>query len=117
MTNGALDCRRPPRRGRVLKRAQIVFKRSTATIDCALHDISTTGARLKVDSPIGIPNTFELAVAGAQIRHCRVVWRKTDQIGVEFAPNERQSVRPPESSSRTAARLKAGAIEKQIVNK
>jgi hypothetical protein len=47
--------------------------------------MSPTGARLKVVSPIGIPEKFDLAIEGAPVRHCRVVWRKPDQIGVEFA--------------------------------
>jgi hypothetical protein len=41
-------------------------------------------ARLKVVSPIGIPDNFDLAYEGAPVRHCRVVWRKPDQIGVAF---------------------------------
>jgi hypothetical protein len=88
-----------PRR-RVHRRAQIIFNRGTAVIDCTLHDISTTGARLKVGSPIGIPDTFDLAAMGGETRHCRVVWRKIDQIGVEFVPDERQRMEPP-SRSRT----------------
>jgi hypothetical protein len=72
-------------RQRVLKAAHIIFKGGGAAIDCTVRDISATGARLKVVSPIGIPETFDLAIEGAPTRHCRVVWRKLDQIGVEFA--------------------------------
>jgi hypothetical protein len=50
----------------------------------------TDWRKSKVGSPLGIPETFGLVVAGEPIRRCRVVWRKLDQIGVEFAPNERQ---------------------------
>jgi hypothetical protein len=100
MTSDDKDRRRSSSRRRVHRGAQIIFNRGTAVIDCTLHDVSTTGARLKVGSPIGIPDTFDLAVAGGQTRHCRVVWRKPDQIGVEFVPNERQRMKPkPPASS------------------
>jgi hypothetical protein len=29
-------------------------------IDCTVHDMSATGARLRTGSPIGIPDTFDL---------------------------------------------------------
>ncbi len=71
-------------RRRVLKPAQITFNGHSAVIDCTVRDISDGGARLMVESPVGIPDTFGLAVGGETARQCRVVWRKTSQIGVEF---------------------------------
>ena len=71
-------------RHRVLKAAQITFKDRGAAIDCTIRDISDGGACLKVVSPVGIPDTFVLAVGGVHTRPCRVVWRKASQIGVEF---------------------------------
>ena len=47
-------------RRRVLKGAQIAFKGRGAVIDCMVRDLSDGGACLKVASPIGIPDTFEL---------------------------------------------------------
>jgi hypothetical protein len=38
-----------------------------------------------VESPIGIPDTFDLMLDNAPARRCRVTWRKATQIGVEFA--------------------------------
>ncbi|MDQ6703008.1 MAG: PilZ domain-containing protein [Pseudomonadota bacterium] len=72
-------------RHRVLKGAQIVFKGHEAVIDCVVRNLSDRGACLKVESPIGIPDTFDLALDHASVRHCRVAWRKATQIGVEFA--------------------------------
>jgi hypothetical protein len=77
--------RRKETRRRVLKGAQIAFKGRGAVIDCMVRDLSDGGACLKVASPIGIPDTFELVLDLATVRHCRVVWRKATQIGVEFA--------------------------------
>jgi PilZ domain len=72
-------------RQRVLKRAQIVFKDHHALIDCVVLNLSDGGACLKVETPIGIRDTFELMLDYATVRNCRVAWRKATQIGVQFA--------------------------------
>jgi hypothetical protein len=72
-------------RQRVLKGAQIVFKDHQALIDCVVLNLSDGGACLKVETPIGIPDTFELMLDHAPVRNCRVAWRKATQIGVQFA--------------------------------
>jgi hypothetical protein len=79
-----VEPRRKRSRWRVLKGAQITFAHRTAAIDCMVRNLSDGGACLKVFSPIGIPDTFELRFDSNSIRCCRVVWRKASQIGVEF---------------------------------
>jgi hypothetical protein len=79
-----VERRRKRSRRRVLKGAQITFAHRTAAIDCVVRDLSDGGACLKVFSPIGIPDTFELRLDSASVRCCRVIWRKASQIGVEF---------------------------------
>jgi hypothetical protein len=37
-----------------------------------------------VESPIGIPNSFDLVLDHVFVRNCLVTWRKATQIGVEF---------------------------------
>jgi hypothetical protein len=74
---------RSPRR-RVFKGAKVIFNGGASAIDCAVRDISDGGARLLVASAIGIPDSFELAISGEPLRQCRLIWRKTDQIGVAF---------------------------------
>ncbi len=71
-------------RQRVLKRAQIVFKGRGAVIDCVVLNLADGGACLKVESPIGIPDSFDLMLDHAFAGDCRVTWRKATQIGVEF---------------------------------
>ncbi len=80
---GGSDRRRFPRR-RVLKGARISFRGLRAAIDCTVRDLSEHGARLIVESPIGIPDRFDLVQPGCEPRFCRVVWRKATQIGVAF---------------------------------
>jgi PilZ domain len=77
--------RRNVARRRALKRARIIFKGHWATIDCTVSNLSDRGACLKVESPIGIPDSFDLVLDHASIRNCRVTWRKATQIGIEFA--------------------------------
>ncbi|MGH6848651.1 MAG: diguanylate cyclase domain-containing protein [Methylocella sp.] len=71
-------------RYRVLKRAQIVFNGRGAVIDCVVLSLADGSACLKVESPIGIPDSFDLVIDHATVGNCRVTWRKATQIGVEY---------------------------------
>jgi len=75
--------KRAKQRQRVLKSAKIRLNRG-GIIDCTIRDISEGGARLRVASPLGIPEFVELVFGDETARPCRVVWRKEAQIGVEF---------------------------------
>jgi hypothetical protein len=54
-------------------------------IDCVVYDLSELGACLNVENPSGIPDSFDLEIDRASVRNCRVAWRTSTQIGVEFA--------------------------------
>ena len=71
-------------RRRGYKGAKISFRGLGAAIDCVVRDYSDGGARLGVESPVGIPDNFELIRADFPPVMCRVIWRKTSQIGIEF---------------------------------
>jgi hypothetical protein len=79
-----LEDRRTSVRRRVYKTGQISFRGLHAAIDCVIRDISDTGARLSVVSPLGIPEFFDLTREGLPPCKCRVVWRKSALVGVEF---------------------------------
>jgi hypothetical protein len=49
-----------------------------------VRDYSDTGARLLVESLIGIPDRFDLVRDNFPMRVCRVIWRRAPEIGVEF---------------------------------
>ena len=59
-------------------------------LKCQMHDISETGARLRVGEPQVAPQEFLILLNKGLARWCRVVWRSDTEIGVEF-------VEPPES--------------------
>ena len=70
-------------RHEVLKSGRISFQGSD--IDCTVHNISIGGANIEVDSQVGIPDAFYLAIDpenGKQ--YCHVAWRKGRRIGVAF---------------------------------
>jgi hypothetical protein len=78
------DRRANPRQRR-LHGAKIVFNNGSSSIDCVVRDISSTGARLDVVSPIGIPEWFDLRMDRDGARYSsQVAWRSGKQIGVMF---------------------------------
>ena len=86
MNIGTPQKNRTASRHRVFFGGVISFKRSTTTINCTVRDLSASGACLRVASPVGIPNTFDLRLNqdDDMARHCQVVWRSADRIGVRF---------------------------------
>ena len=53
--------------------------------DCVVRDLSVNGARLAMVSTAGIADTIELSFDGLHtVRPCRVVWRSSTELGVEF---------------------------------
>jgi hypothetical protein len=56
--------------------------------ECVVFDESEKGARLVVDSPHEIPDTFYLYLSldFTSRRRCRVAWRSAREIGVEYVP-------------------------------
>jgi hypothetical protein len=78
-----MDERRRVRRIRVFKGAKIVA--NTSLHDCAVRDISSLGARLATASTDSLPDRFALALDTAGTVHaCRIAWRTSTQIGIEF---------------------------------
>jgi len=67
-----------------LKAGKIVFNAGRSTIDCTVRNLSAKGAKLQVSSVVGIPDTFDLLVAGSARQPCRIIWRRLKEIGVEF---------------------------------
>jgi len=57
-----------------------------ARIGCGIvHNISATGAGLRMVSTTSVPDVFDLSFDGGRtLRHCRVLWRTAMEIGLEF---------------------------------
>jgi hypothetical protein len=78
--------RRHEPRQRTYKVGRIAFGRNRAVIGCLVRNLSETGACLAVESPIGIPDSFNLVFdSGEPSRACHVMWRTGRRIGVAFS--------------------------------
>jgi hypothetical protein len=53
---------------------------------CTIIDMSETGAQLQVPADVAVPGEFSLLIGGNSHvrRHCRLVWRSGNRVGVEF---------------------------------
>lgn len=70
-------------RQRVLKRGTITF--GGGGIDCTVRNLSATGARVDIESPVGLPDSFELVIEADQFqRRGHAVWFKGRQLGIAF---------------------------------
>lgn len=74
---------RPPRL-RVLKGAKIVFNDGASVIDALARNVSAGGASLEIATTAGIPPEFLLQMSGNAERPCRIRWRRSGRIGVQF---------------------------------
>lgn len=70
-------------RKRILKTAQIILSEKAPKLDCAVRNLSQTGACLQVSTTYGIPANFEVVIEGVR-RACRSVWRTDTKLGITF---------------------------------
>lgn len=70
-------------RKRVLKNAQIILSEKAPKLDCAVRNLSETGACLQVSTTFGIPTNFDVVIEGVR-RPCRSIWRTDTKMGVTF---------------------------------
>ena len=72
-------------RRRVLKSGIAASNDRRLTVNCTVRDISDTGARLRVEGSMTVPDTFELLIPLDGLEApCQVVWRKGGDVGVKF---------------------------------
>jgi hypothetical protein len=72
-------------RRRVLKAGIAASNERRLTVACTVRDVSATGARLRVEGSVGIPDTFELIIEVDGLEaDCQVVWRKGSEVGARF---------------------------------
>lgn len=77
--------RRTESRRRVLKRGKILLKGHESVVDCMLRDLSTRGARLRLNHLYVPPDRFELLIVDSGKKQLvEVRWRSGDDIGVQF---------------------------------
>jgi PilZ domain len=73
------------KRLRVLKSAKIIFNRNQSIVDCAIRDLSATGAKVICTAPVHIPDIVRiLFTQDNTIRDAKVMWRKDEFLGLHF---------------------------------
>ena len=77
--------KRERQRHRTYKAGRIAFDHS-GSVDCVVRNVSDTGARLDVESPVGIPDNFTLVIDKEDFKKpCHVAWRAAKSLGVHFS--------------------------------
>jgi hypothetical protein len=78
--------KRSQQRRRILKDGRVLLPGSRVSYDCAIRDLSETGAklRLQLDS-ITLPNEFELVFVAEGLAHPVILkWQRGREAGVAF---------------------------------
>ena len=76
--------RRKSGRSRVLKDAKLFFG-SSSMIDCVVRNFTKVGARIEIPNTVELPKAFGLTFDGGySLRPCRIIWRTSNETGVEF---------------------------------
>lgn len=76
--------RRRAQRHRVLKQGMLAFSGGGGA-DCTVRNISESGARIEIASPVGLPASFTLVIAADHfLRPCHAIWSADRRIGVAF---------------------------------
>lgn len=68
---------------RVLKTAYIVFSDKAPKLECAVRNVSVSGALLQVSSTVSIPAIFDVVIERVR-RRCSSVWKTDTRIAVAF---------------------------------
>ncbi|ODT13897.1 MAG: hypothetical protein ABS35_36510 [Kaistia sp. SCN 65-12] len=79
-----MEERRKAPRIKSLKGGRIIYLNGSATRDCAIRNLSASGAKLILDNIVGIPDQFNLQFEDGTQRHCTIRWKKLSELGVEF---------------------------------
>jgi len=75
-------------------RGFVYFGRAGSTVECVVHDISDSGARLKFLGAPPTVDTIELHIPiKGRVYRANVLWRAADEIGVNFVEGSTASVR------------------------
>ena len=76
-------------RQRLFAAGKITAPSSTAPIKCLVRDLSSTGAKLTLETSGHLPEEFDFEVPLKHINvRAKVAWRSGDQVGITFVTSE-----------------------------
>lgn len=77
--------RRSSPRIRMFKQGKLILPNNNSVFDCIIRDMSEGGARVSCSSTGVLPNEMQLVFCALrEVRVVRVVWRRPDQLGLQF---------------------------------
>lgn len=77
--------RRREERLLTLKTGKIRVPGGTPDIECAIFDVSRTGACILLPKGADLPTTFDLTIDQGEMHHaCKLAWKAGHKIGVRF---------------------------------
>ena len=72
----------------------MVLNAGCSVINCIIRDRSDSGAKLRLPAATELPGNFELVfLTEGMLYPARLVWRRKDDLGVEFVGEPRRA--PP----------------------
>ncbi len=81
-----VEARRMPRL-KAIKAGRIVIPGAGQTLDCAIRNISATGAMIRFEKPVELPEHVELIIMSHDIHvRAQVAWQHGAEAGIEFEP-------------------------------
>ncbi len=84
--SGAAQDQRAAVRQRVLLAGRLVYGDASLTIDCAIRDLSDTGARVRLSGPVALPSRLYLIeVRTGMAFDAEVAWRRVPEFGLRFS--------------------------------
>ena len=72
-------------RGRVLLHGELVWGQGAFTADCAIRDLSTTGARVRLGAAQAVPNRVHLLLPREPVAYeALIAWKNMPDFGLRF---------------------------------
>ncbi len=93
---------------RTLLSGKIFFNFGQSSIDCVVRRLTEEAATLEMESSLGVPEQFQLRIAGRDVLTCRVIWRSDRQVGVAIEqPNSVEHLAGDERGRSSDALMRA----------
>ncbi|MCK1385852.1 sensor domain-containing diguanylate cyclase [Bradyrhizobium sp. 21] len=89
---------------------KIFFNFGQSSIDCVVRRLSEEAATLEMESGLGVPERFQLRLAGREILTCRVIWRSDRQVGVALEADDHVESRTENEQGRSTDSLVRGQM-------
>jgi hypothetical protein len=76
-------------RMRTVVNVRAIFNGGQSKVDCQIHNITKTGAKLTLSASIGLPRTFLLEIPSRRaVYKAEIIWRRQNIVGIRLLPFE-----------------------------